>query len=82
MNRQQFDALTAPQGALLVGSPQEVIERYFTNMNFFNTPFSWHKKALVLFPHDKILHAIELLGTKVAPEVKKYIFNNNTKTVY
>jgi hypothetical protein len=46
MNRQQFDALTAPQGALLVGSPQEVIERYFTNMNFFNTPFSWHKKAL------------------------------------
>jgi hypothetical protein len=23
-------------------------------------------------PHDRILHAIELLGTKVAPEVRKY----------
>jgi hypothetical protein len=29
--------------------------------------------SLGAMPHDRILNAIELLGTKVAPAVRKYI---------
>ncbi|MEO8412408.1 MAG: LLM class flavin-dependent oxidoreductase [Ginsengibacter sp.] len=72
MNRQQFDASTGPGGALLVGSPQEVIDKILYEHQLFGQTRFLAQMSLGAMPHDKILHAIELLGTKVAPEVKKY----------
>lgn len=70
--RQQFDASTAPQAALLVGSPQQVIDKILYQYELFHHTRFLAQMSLGAMPHDKILHAIELLGTKVAPEVRKY----------
>jgi probable LLM family oxidoreductase len=72
MNREHFDAMRSPRGSLLVGSPQEVIDKILYEHELFG-----HQRFLAQFSvgtiaHDKIMHAIELLGTKVAPEVRRY----------
>jgi alkanesulfonate monooxygenase SsuD/methylene tetrahydromethanopterin reductase-like flavin-dependent oxidoreductase (luciferase family) len=72
LSRPQFDASTAKQGALLVGSPQEVIDKMLFEYELFGNTRFLAQMSLGAMPHDKILHAIELLGTKVAPEVRKY----------
>jgi probable LLM family oxidoreductase len=71
-SRQQFDASTGPQGALLVGSPQQVIDKILYEHELFGHTRFLAQMSLGAMPHDRILHAIELLGTKVAPEVRKY----------
>lgn len=72
MSRQQFDASAARQGALLVGSPQEVVDKILYEHELF-----WHTRFLAqmsigALPHKQAMRTIELLGTKVAPQVKKY----------
>lgn len=71
-NRQQFDASTDKQGALLVGSPQQVIEKILYEHELFGHTRFLAQISIGAMPHDKVLHAMELLGTKVAPEVRKY----------
>lgn len=73
MTREQFDASTTKHGALLVGSPQEVTEKILYEYELFGHTRFLAQMSLGAMPHDKILNAIELLGTKVAPAVKKYI---------
>lgn len=71
--RQQFDQSINPKGALLVGSPQQVIDKILYEYELFGHTRFLAQMSMGAMPHDKILHAIELLGTKVAPEVKKHI---------
>jgi probable LLM family oxidoreductase len=71
-SRQQFDASTTPQGALLVGSPQQVIDKILYEHELFGHTRFLAQMSLGAMSHDKILHSMELLGTKVMPEVKKY----------
>ena len=72
MNRQQFDAATSPQGALLVGSPQQVIDKILYEHSLFGHTRFLAQMSIGAMPHHQVMHAIELLGTKVAPEIKKY----------
>ena len=73
MNREQYDMMRAPEGSLLVGSPQQVIDKIlFEHELFGNTRFLLHISVGTL-PHGKVLRAIELLGTVVAPAVKKAV---------
>ena len=78
--RAQFDESTRPQGALLVGSPQEVIDKILYEQELFGLTRLLLQMSLGAMPHQQVLHAIELLGTKVAPEVKKYIDQKKSKT--
>ena len=71
-SRQQFDASTGAQGALLVGSPQQVIDKILYEHELFGHTRFLAQMSIGAMPHDKILRSIELLGTRVAPEVKKY----------
>jgi alkanesulfonate monooxygenase SsuD/methylene tetrahydromethanopterin reductase-like flavin-dependent oxidoreductase (luciferase family) len=71
-SRQQFDHSIGSQGALLVGSPQQVVDKILYEYELFGNTRFLAQMSLGAMPHDKILHAIELLGTKVAPEVKKH----------
>jgi len=78
MTREHFDAMRSPRGSLIVGSPQEVIEKILYEHELFG-----HQRFLAQFsvgtmPHDKIMHAIELLGTKVAPAVRRYTAAHKT----
>lgn len=73
MNREQYEMMRSPQGSLLVGSPQQVIDKIlFYHELFGNTRFLLHISVGTL-PHAKVMRAIELLGTVVAPAVKKAI---------
>lgn len=73
MGRQQYDMMRAPEGSLLVGSPQQVIDKILFEYELFgNTRFLLHISVGTL-PHAKVMHAIELLGTVVAPAVKKAV---------
>ena len=70
--REQFEVSTELHGALLVGSPQEVIDKILYQHELFGHTRFLAQMSLGAMPHDKILHSMELLATKVAPAVKKY----------
>lgn len=70
-SRQQFDHSTGPQGALLVGSPQEVIDKILYEHELFGHTRFMAQMGLGALPHAQMLRTIELLGTVVAPAVRK-----------
>jgi probable LLM family oxidoreductase len=74
--RKDFDASTDPKGALLVGSPQQVIDKILYQHELFGHTRFLAQISLGAMPHDKVLHSMELLGTRVAPEVKKHTAKN------
>jgi probable LLM family oxidoreductase len=71
LTRQQFDASTGPKGALLVGSVQEVVDKILYEHELFGHTRFLAQMSLGAMPHDMVLRSIELLGTKVAPAVRK-----------
>ena len=71
--RKDFDASTDPKGALLVGSPQQVIDKILYEHELFGHTRFLAQMSLGAMPHNKILRSMELLGTKVAPVVKKHL---------
>ncbi|MCU7551980.1 LLM class flavin-dependent oxidoreductase [Chitinophagaceae bacterium LB-8] len=70
-NKQQFHKSINQQGSLIVGSPQQVIDKILFEHELFGHTRFLAQMSMGAMPHDKIMHAIELLGTKVAPVVKK-----------
>lgn len=72
LSRQDFDAGTEPRGALLVGSPQQVIEKMLYEHEIFGCTRFLCQISMGGLPHKMVMHALELLGSKVMPEVKKY----------
>ncbi|MCC9166547.1 LLM class flavin-dependent oxidoreductase [Pontibacter harenae] len=73
MSREHYEMMRAPEGSLLVGSPQQVIEKILYEYELFgNTRFLLHISVGTL-PHAQVMRAIELLGTVVAPAVKKAV---------
>ena len=73
IDRPDFDALRSPRGALLVGTPQEVIEKILFQHEIFGHERFLAQITVGTLPHDKAMHAIELLGTEVAPFVRKEV---------
>lgn len=71
MSRQDFDAMRSQKGSLVVGSPQEVIDKILYEYDLFKHTRFLAQMSVGTMPHDKILRSIELFGTKVAPEIRK-----------
>ena len=66
--RAQYDLLRGSRGALLVGDPKTVADKIlFQHGIFGNTRYLIY---LMGMPHRTVMHAIELLGTQVAPLVR------------
>jgi probable LLM family oxidoreductase len=70
--RPQFDRARGPKGALLIGDAEAVAEKILTvnealggisRLNF--------QMTVATIPHAKMMHAIEILGTRVAPIVRQ-----------
>jgi probable LLM family oxidoreductase len=72
-SREQFDALRTPRGALLVGEPQEVIDKILFQHSVFGHQRFMAQMDVGTVPHDRLMKAIELLGSEVAPAVRKEI---------
>lgn len=70
VTRAQYDATRTPLGALTVGDPATVAEK----ISHIDESLGGISRLTILLgagavPHAKVMHAIELLGTKVAPLV-------------
>ena len=68
--RQQFDAERSPRGALFIGDPQQVIDKILWEHELFDHDRFLIQLSVGTMPHDKMLRAIELFGTVVAPAVR------------
>ena len=70
--RPQFDAQCSPAGALMVGDPEAVAEKIISE----HTSLGGFSRMTILLDnralsHAQLMRAIELLGAKVAPVVRK-----------
>ena len=70
--RAQFDLTRGPTGAFLIGDAESVIEKVlYTNEVLGGISRLDFQMTVATLPHAKMLKAIEILGTKVAPAVRK-----------
>jgi alkanesulfonate monooxygenase SsuD/methylene tetrahydromethanopterin reductase-like flavin-dependent oxidoreductase (luciferase family) len=70
MTPQQFEAMRSPQGALAVGSPQEVAEKLIAQHRIFGNQRFLMQMSVGTMPHRDVMRSIELFGTEVAPMVR------------
>ena len=72
MTRDHFEAQMGPQGALIIGEPDEVIQKIvrhskalggISRITFMMNPAS--------LPHEKLMRATELIGTQIAPVLRE-----------
>jgi alkanesulfonate monooxygenase SsuD/methylene tetrahydromethanopterin reductase-like flavin-dependent oxidoreductase (luciferase family) len=72
VTRADFDAQRGPLGALLIGDPDEVTEKILRHSEALGgiSRITFQMNAGSL-PQERLLRAIELLGTRVAPALQK-----------
>ena len=72
VTRADFDAQRGPDGALLIGEPEEVAEKILRHSEALGgiSRITFQMNASSL-PHAKLMRAIEVLGTRVAPLVRQ-----------
>src|SRR5262252_8582642 len=70
VTRAGFDAQRGPHGALLIGNPEEVAEKIVRHSEALGgiSRLTFQMNAASL-PHEKLMRAIEAIGTRVAPAV-------------
>jgi len=73
MQREQYEGSATLRGANFVGNPDDIIEKILYQHSIFNHQRLLLQMSVGTMPHDKLMHAIELLGTKVAPIVREEI---------
>mgnify|MGYP001396382019 CR=1 FL=1 len=81
MTREQFEFSCSLRGADFVGSPQQVIEKILFQHEIFGHDRFLLQLTVGTLPHKKVLRAIELLGTEVAPVVKRELARSDRKTM-
>jgi len=67
-----FDAQRGPQGALIIGDPEEVVKKIVRHSKALGgiSRITFQMNAASL-PHEKLMRAIDLLGTRVAPALRE-----------
>lgn len=73
LSREQFEFARSPKGALIAGSPQEVIDKILYERELFGNTRFMAQMSLGNMPHEKIMRSIELFATRVAPEIRKAV---------
>jgi probable LLM family oxidoreductase len=70
MTRSRFESQMGPGGALLVGSPEEVAEKIIRHSEALGgiSRLTFQMDSAEL-PHEKLMHSIELIGTRLKPLV-------------
>ena len=70
--RAQFDATRGPTGALIIGDADTVVEKIlYVNEALGGLSRITFQMGVSTIPHQKMTRAIEILGTEVAPRVRK-----------
>ncbi|GIW06640.1 MAG: luciferase [Dehalococcoidia bacterium] len=73
MTREAFEASRTLRGANFIGSPDEIVEKILFQHEIFNHQRFLLQLTVGALPHEKVLRAIELFGTKVAPKVRQAV---------
>ena len=71
--RAHFEQSRGPRGALLVGSPQDVIDKILFEHDIFRMDRFLMQMTVGSLPHRQVMRSIELYGTVVAPAVRKAV---------
>jgi probable LLM family oxidoreductase len=79
MTKEQFVGSTSLRGANFIGSPEEIVGKILYQHEIFGHHRLLLQLSVGTMPHDKVMHAIELLGTKVAPIVRAEIASRTAR---
>lgn len=69
--RAQFDAEATLRGANFIGAPAEIVDKILFQHELFGHDRFLLQLTVGVLPHRDVLRAIELLGTEVAPVVRR-----------
>jgi probable LLM family oxidoreductase len=69
--RQEYEALRAPDGALAVGSPEQVAEKLLFEHELFAHDRYVAQMSVGAVAHNDVLRSMELFATKVVPLVRE-----------
>ncbi len=78
ITRAQFDEQITLRGSDFVGNPDNIIEKILFQHEIFNHQRFMIQLGLGSIEHKKMMRAIELLGTKIAPVVREEIARRNS----
>ena len=70
--KQQFAQATDTRDALMIGSPQQIIEKLLFQYELYGQQRFMAEIDFGGVPFDKIAKNIELIATEIMPAVKKY----------
>jgi alkanesulfonate monooxygenase SsuD/methylene tetrahydromethanopterin reductase-like flavin-dependent oxidoreductase (luciferase family) len=80
VTRAGFDAQRGPQGALLIGDPDEVVEKIIRHSKALGgisrITFQMNPGSL---SQEKLMRSIELIGKRVAPALREELDRNESK---
>ena len=78
VTRADFDAQRGSQGALIIGDPDEVVKKIIRHSKALGgiSRITFQMNAASL-PHVKLMRAIELIGTQVAPSLREELGGND-----
>ena len=71
--RRQFDAERSPRGSMVLGNPEQVIDKILYEHELFGMTRFLIQFTVGTLPHAVVMRSIELYGTKVAPAVRKKV---------
>jgi probable LLM family oxidoreductase len=78
--RAQFDATRGPTGALLIGDAETVAEKlFYVNKVLGGISRITFQMGASSLPKPKMMRAIEILGTKLAPLVRKDLASSSSR---
>ncbi len=79
VTRAGFEAQRTPEGALLVGNAEEVVEKIVRHSEALGgiSRLTFQMNAASL-PHAKLMRAIEAIGTRVVPALRKRFANESS----
>ena len=70
MTREQYEASATLRGANFLGNPAQVTDKILFQHEIFGHDRFMLQLTVGSMPHDKVMHAIELYATEVAPAVR------------
>jgi probable LLM family oxidoreductase len=73
ISRSDYEQLASPEGALFVGSPQQIIDKILYKHRLFKHQRFIAQIDIGGLPYAKVAEVIELLATQVAPAVQREI---------
>lgn len=76
MSRGEFEQMANPSTALFVGSPDQIVEKVLRQYELFGHSRYLAQVDIGGLPFEKVERNIELLATKVVPQIRKAISSN------